>query len=748
MDENLDEQRLFDEAKALRSTVTAISKLLIKAAKVVRSIESQTSENGAAALLAVWAGVSEDDIRLFHAASELLDENGQLLDAGVSPNTVRLLRQISNDAVRTVALRLVEAGVPLDEAKLKQLESHLNLIDKGAELIAMEEKSLWLESLAARRSIVRLSDLRDQISDLLDDAAAFSNLYGPGHPQNGFEMELDRPGYAEAHAALCTKATTILAVFNQIFGDAISNKGDGSKDPRSLEFVRCHQALTRFASGEFGHRGGFAFNAADDDVFSWEIIDALRGLSEQPKNKQPRSLSVLEIGGGAGGQALGLMSAGFEHVAIYEKVLPRVKTLKANWPTWPVTKADIRSVSDAALSRYRGIDLLAGGISSNMVSRLSTKEMRGGEDDLVPELLRAARLTRPRAILVEAPKGLMYRSHLAYYAAFKAALTELGYNVEFHQLDMKDFGLPREDKRIVIVGIRRAEHGTFAPPALRNTEPRNVCDVLADLVIRYETPADQKHLVVQGSQQHQYDEWARTWRSRTSKPPRYIKTISRSGTEEREERAVEARGNAHDGFDRSGFAIEPPMVKDCPFTADNYHLPKMTQQMAARAQGFPDGWIFEGQGGGNIDMIADAMPPVLAKAVGLQIRTALTGEAFDLYAMLARPIVNSKQIGRGDYRLNRGAKSADVITKLEHLLRGYGTIEKEPRVKRKQAMLREILKSVEPNHMKRTRLLEVLSKIQCDRDRQTKEDEAYMNHLFPDGEPEGFDDYGYSPMSG
>ncbi|MCZ7854819.1 DNA cytosine methyltransferase [Agrobacterium salinitolerans] len=739
MDENLDEQRLFDEAKALRTTLSNISTLLTEAAKAVQRIESETSEDVAATLLSVWAGASEDDIRLLLAASELFDGDNTLARTDISLSAVRLLRRTSSEEVRANAIRLLEAGAPLDEAKLQQLEIHRNLIDKGADRVAMDEKSLWLESLAARQSVVRVFELQDQLAVMLDAAARFANLYGPGHPQNGLEMEEHRAGYAEAHAALQTKATTVLAEFDRLFGDDATGESASPKDSQSLELIRCRQALARFASGEFGHRGGFAFNVADEDVFSWEIIDALHGLSCQTKTKRVRPLSVLEIGGGAGGQALGLMSAGFKHVAIYENVLTRVKTLKANWPTWPVVEADVRSITDTDFSRYRGIDLLAGSISSCMVAKKSKREMRGGEDDLVPELLRAARLMKPRAILVECQKGMMYSSHLMYYAGFKAALAELGYVVEFHRLDMKEFGLPREDERVVIVGIRCGERGTFTPPALRKIVHRNVWDALGDLVVRYESPEDQKQLVVRGSQQHRYDEWARMWRSRTSNPPRYIKAISRSGTENREERKVDPWGESHDGFDRSGFAVEPPKVQDCPFEDDNYHLPKMTQQMAARAQGFPDGWMFAGKGTGNIDMIADALPPVLAKAVGLQIRTALTGETFDLDALLAKPIVNLKQIGRGDYRLNGGTENADVMTKLEPLLRGSVAIEKERRVKRKQAMLREILNEVEPNHMDRTHLVEVLRDVLWERERQAREDHTHMDRLFPDGEPEGFD---------
>ncbi|WP_197044102.1 DNA cytosine methyltransferase, partial [Pseudomonas viridiflava] len=70
-------------------------------------------------------------------------------------------------------------------------------------------------------------------------------------------------------------------------------------------------------------------------------------------------LTSIEICSGAGGQAVGLDMAGFEHEALVEIEPIACATIRANRPDWQVFEQDLRSFS--AL-HYAGIDLLAGGV--------------------------------------------------------------------------------------------------------------------------------------------------------------------------------------------------------------------------------------------------------------------------------------------------------------------------------------------------------------------------------------------------
>lgn len=224
---------------------------------------------------------------------------------------------------------------------------------------------------------------------------------------------------------------------------------------------RAGTALERFASGAFGDRGGFGFRADPPAILSNEMTDALFYLASNsspasqivgPTTKPLERLRALELCAGAGGQAIGLMSAGFRHVALYEKSHKRVRTLRKNWPTWKVRRADVRDITDDELLRYRGIDLLAGGPPCEPFSQAGTRTGRRHDKNLFPQMIRAVRIVRPRAFMFENVPGLAYDAHAAYLASICAELTELNYRVEVFMLNAEDFGLPQERRRLLIVG--------------------------------------------------------------------------------------------------------------------------------------------------------------------------------------------------------------------------------------------------------------------------------------------------------
>lgn len=83
-----------------------------------------------------------------------------------------------------------------------------------------------------------------------------------------------------------------------------------------------------------------------------------------------RILTSLEICAGAGGQAIGLEQAGFEHLALVEIDENACTTLRTNRPTWNVVPGDLR---DFNAKLFKGnVDLLAGGPPVNRSQLVET----------------------------------------------------------------------------------------------------------------------------------------------------------------------------------------------------------------------------------------------------------------------------------------------------------------------------------------------------------------------------------------
>ena len=107
---------------------------------------------------------------------------------------------------------------------------------------------------------------------------------------------------------------------------------------------------------------------------------------------------------GAGGQALGLEQAGFEHSAVVEIDNWCCETLRLNRPRWTVHEGDLNAFDARA---YRGIDLLAGGLPCPPFSVAGKQLGDKDERNLFPAALRIVDETRPKAIMIENVRGFL-----------------------------------------------------------------------------------------------------------------------------------------------------------------------------------------------------------------------------------------------------------------------------------------------------------------------------------------------------
>ena len=97
-------------------------------------------------------------------------------------------------------------------------------------------------------------------------------------------------------------------------------------------------------------------------------------------------MTSIELFAGAGGLALGIEKAGFQHLALIEIDKFAAESLKKNRPEWNVICDDIANISGLDLESYFGIkagelDLLSGGAPCQSFSyagkRLGLEDTRG-----------------------------------------------------------------------------------------------------------------------------------------------------------------------------------------------------------------------------------------------------------------------------------------------------------------------------------------------------------------------------------
>jgi len=139
-------------------------------------------------------------------------------------------------------------------------------------------------------------------------------------------------------------------------------------------------------------------------------------------------LSSIEICAGAGGQALGLEQAGFDHVSLVELDAAACQTIRINRTHWQVTQGDLRYYS---AEKWKGVELLAGGVPCQPFSKAGKQLGNEDDRDLFPEAIRLVSECKPQAVMLENVRGLLGSVFDEYRAKIITDLRKLGYIAEW-----------------------------------------------------------------------------------------------------------------------------------------------------------------------------------------------------------------------------------------------------------------------------------------------------------------------------
>lgn len=308
-------------------------------------------------------------------------------------------------------------------------------------------------------------------------------------------------------------------------------------------------------------------------------------------------MKSIEICAGAGGQALGLERAGFEHVAAVELDTFASETLRLNRPNWNVVERDLHNWDGTPYAG--GVELLAGGVPCPPFSVAGKQLGASDERDLFPRALELVETIDPRAILLENVRGLASEKFASYRTQIIERLWTMGYTADWRVLNASDFGVPQLRPRFILVGLKHDDWEQFHWPTPGLNKPPTVGESLGDLMALHGWSGAA--------------EWAR--KADTIAPTLVGGSKKHGGADVGPTRAKQAWAKL--GINGKSLADEPP-------NRDFFGMPKLTPRMTARIQGFPDSWKFAGRKTAAYRQIGNAFPPQVAEAVGRQIKKALT----------------------------------------------------------------------------------------------------------------------------
>ena len=306
-------------------------------------------------------------------------------------------------------------------------------------------------------------------------------------------------------------------------------------------------------------------------------------------------LTSLELCAGAGGQALGLEQAGFEHVALFENDAHACNTLRLNRPEWRVEEHDLFQPFDFA--QFRGVDLLAGGLPCPPFSAAGKQLGEQDERNLFTRGVEIASLVQPKAIMFENVRGMLDPKFREYRDSIELKLRTQNYEVFWHKVQASDFGVPQLRPRMVMIALKRqfAHHFSFLP--IQNKAPTVGEALGSEMAANGWSGAA---------------EWA-------AKANRIAPTIVGGSKKHGGPDLGPTRARAEWlelGVNGGTIAADAP---DAGFVG----TPKLTVAMVAKLQGFPVDWKISGLKTAAYRQVGNAFPPPVAKAVGALIASTL-----------------------------------------------------------------------------------------------------------------------------
>lgn len=371
------------------------------------------------------------------------------------------------------------------------------------------------------------------------------------------------------------------------------------------------------------------------------------------KNKEAKMPTVIDLFAGAGGMTEGLRKAGFRSVLANEWDDMAGVTFKTNHPNVPLVIGDVKNLTvEEVLEKTKlkvgELSMISGGPPCQGFSLAGPRFDGDPRNQMFKEFVRLVNGLRPEVFLFENVSGIMSMSGGTVLKAIVAEFTAIGYNCEYKLLSAADYGVPQARPRFILIGVRDGDTIGFPEPTHGNISEnrdlfstsdlkpyRTVWDALSDLPVIYQGEGEEE-LQHSGEYNNDYQKERRG--------DRRAGTIFNHRATRHSDLIVQRYAAIPEGGDNSQVpdalrtkkvnvykldSKRPSRTVTCNHRTDLLH-PKIprgtTVREAARLQSFDDDYQFFG----NLtrkakwvtqdDQVGNAVPPLLAKALGEHIK--------------------------------------------------------------------------------------------------------------------------------
>jgi DNA (cytosine-5)-methyltransferase 1 len=384
-------------------------------------------------------------------------------------------------------------------------------------------------------------------------------------------------------------------------GKLVSNKIGGVHRVEESE-LQYFLKLSKYENGEDKAIEFTRPKSKKTDLVNW--ID----VSENWDSPGGSKFTSADLFCGAGGMAKGFEMAGFNQLCGMDWFKEAGMTYNHNF-NHPFIEGDIteQSIKDKFVQTVRKqlkgkpLTVLSGGFPCQGFSMSGSRIIEDTRNSLYKDMLEIIDELQPEFIVAENVKGLRSMLKGKVEDKIKEDIKNLGYEVNVTVLNAADYYVPQKRERVIFIANRIKRSNCHPTPLLEPGSYITTKEAIEDL-IKVEDDKSINHVRTRHSDDMKkrlsnvlegkslYDNYSDSWKKCTWNEASCTIKENHGGV------------NIH--------PIESRVI---------------TVREMARLQSFPDDFIFKGSKGKQMVQIGNAVPPLLAKAIGLSIRGTLEG---------------------------------------------------------------------------------------------------------------------------
>ena len=358
------------------------------------------------------------------------------------------------------------------------------------------------------------------------------------------------------------------------------------------------------------------------------------------------SYNMIDLFCGCGGFSLGFQQAGFNVRLGIDLWRDALVTYSRNIPDSLVLNEDIINVNGDAIIKLLGltcddIDVIVGGPPCQGFSVSGKRNEGDPRNSLYKSFVSIVRSIKPKVFVMENVPGLVRLFNGKAMESVVADFATLGYNVTYKILSADSYGVPQQRRRVFIVGINKKKikaTAEFVFPVQSYGNRTGMAfltckDAISDLDF---VPDDQvlgEDIYYQIPAESSYQQKMRSGSTRLLNH-----SITLHAARTKEIIAMVPDGSNYKALPQELWSTRKVHIawtrmdssKPC-FTIDtghNHHFHYRANRVptvreSARIQSFPDTFEFIGIKTSQLKQVGNAVPPLLAEVIALEIKRVL-----------------------------------------------------------------------------------------------------------------------------